>query len=47
MQIQRKYYFEISRTYFLTVTTQKWLPVLHWEEIQGTRISKKLNQMVY
>ena len=32
MQIQRKSYFEIARTYFFTATIYKWLPLLSSEE---------------
>jgi putative transposase len=32
MQIQRKSYFEIDRTYFFTATIHQWLPLLDSEE---------------
>ena len=32
MQIQRKSYFEISRTYFFTATIHQWLPLLSSKE---------------
>ena len=32
MQIQRKSYFEINRTYFFTATIHKWLPLMNSKE---------------